>query len=338
MPSPGSITKMRNLNLYYEEPDPDRWVLWDRFPRRFARRLWRGAPQPSGHERILLNLRAGLDRLGWPYELNDYRRLRAYRQDLACVIGKPHVLEKIPPGVPILFGAAGYAHPINKPDLLERYAIRDVLVPCEWMRAMCSPYWGDKVKVWPVGIDTDLWSPATNDAKDVDVLIYDKVRWRRDKFIPELTSIVESVARRTGLRTATITYGSYREAEFLELVKRSRAAIFICEHETQGLALLQMLSANLPVLAWDRGGYWQDPTYYPHLVKFGPVTSVPYWDERCGRTFADFQDIPTAFDEFWHDVLGEAFRPREFILDSLTLEACAQRYVEIASGANETAS
>jgi len=322
---------MNRLNLFYGEQDPDRWVLWDRFPRRVARRVWRGPAQPSGHERILLNLCAGLDRLGWPYRVNDYRSLRAGPRDLACVIGKPHVLEKIPSGTPILFGAAGYAHPIDNPDLFAQHDIRNVLVPCEWMRAMCAPYWGDKVKVWPVGIDTDLWSPASNDTKDVDVLIYDKIRWRRDEFIPALMPTVEATTQRAGLRTATITYGSYQEADFLELVKRSRAAIFICEHETQGLALLQMLSAGLPVLAWDRGGYWQDPLYYPDRVKFGPVTSVPYWDERCGRTFAEFGDFAAAFPEFWDDVLRGIFKPREFILDNLTREACAQRYAELAN-------
>jgi hypothetical protein len=324
---------MNRLNLFYEEQDPDRWVLWDRFPRRIARRIWRGPTQPGGQQRILLNLCAGLDRLGWPYRVNDYRSLRVNPQELACVIGKPHVLEKLPSGTPILFGAAVYAHPIDNPDLFTRKAIRNVLVPCEWMRTMCAPYWGDKVKVWPVGIDTELWSPTSDDTKDVDVLIYDKIRWRRDEFVPALMPMVEAATRAAGLRTARITYGSYRETAFLALVKRSRTAIFLCEHETQGLALLQMLSANLPVLAWDRGGYWQDPLYYPDRVKFGPVTSVPYWDERCGRTFADFPDFPCAFEEFWHDVLAGVFKPREFILDNLTLEACARRYIEIAGQA-----
>jgi hypothetical protein len=326
---------MNPLNLFYEEPDPDRWVLWDRFPRRVVRRLWRGPAQPGGHQRILLNLCAGLDRLGRPYHVNDYRSLRAGPEDLACVIGKPHVLEKIPSGTPILFGAAVYAHPIEDLDLFTRQVIRNVLVPCEWMRAMFAPYWGDKVKVWPVGIDTDLWLPTSDDTKDIDVLVYDKIRWRRDEFVPALMPMVEAATRRAGLRAMTVTYGSYRETEFLALVKRSRAAIFLCEHETQGLALLQTLSANLPVLAWDRGGYWQDPVYYPDRVKFGPVTSVPYWDERCGRTFADFSNFPGAFDEFWHDVLSGIFRPREFILDNLTLEACARRYIEIASEASQ---
>ena len=60
------------LNLFYEEPDGDRWLPLDRYPRRVARRLLRGAPQPGGQKRIFLNLCAGLDRLGARYRVNDY--------------------------------------------------------------------------------------------------------------------------------------------------------------------------------------------------------------------------------------------------------------------------
>jgi hypothetical protein len=69
--------------------------------------------------------------------------------------------------------------------------------------------------------------------------------------------------RASGLRTATLTYGHYREEESHTLLKRSRSMVFLCEHETQGLALQQTLSCDIPVFAWDLGGVWQDTDYYP---------------------------------------------------------------------------
>mgnify|MGYP003341570386 FL=1 len=51
----------RPLNIFYEEPDPDRWVPYDRYPRRLVRRLVRGPAQPGGAMRVFLNLCAGLD-------------------------------------------------------------------------------------------------------------------------------------------------------------------------------------------------------------------------------------------------------------------------------------
>ncbi len=85
----------------------------------------------------------------------------------------------------------------------------------------------------------------------------------------------------------------------------------------------------MPLLAWDQGGLWEDPDYAPHSVRFGPVTSVPYWDERCGMKFADGSDLPAVFDVFWRGVLAGAYRPRSMILEKLTLESGAREYLRI---------
>jgi hypothetical protein len=109
--------------------------------------------------------------------------------------------------------------------------------------------------------------------------------------------------------------------------------IFLVEHETQGFAYLQALSSGVPILAWERGGVWMDPAYYPNKVKFGPVTSIPYWDERCGKRFQDASDFSTKWTEFWSDVLAQKFKPRDYVLENLSLEGCARRYVGLANSA-----
>jgi len=108
--------------------------------------------------------------------------------------------------------------------------------------------------------------------------------------------------------------------------------IFLCEHETQGIAYQQALACGIPILAWDRGGYWQDPEFYPHQVKFGPVTSVPYWDERCGQTFVDAAEFLEELDQFWADL--KHYSPREYVLQNLTLEICARQYLEHVNEVN----
>ena len=62
---------MAELCLYYvNEPDRDRWIPGDRLWRPWVRRLVRGKPRPSGIDKVFLNLRAGLDRLGVSYTVN----------------------------------------------------------------------------------------------------------------------------------------------------------------------------------------------------------------------------------------------------------------------------
>jgi glycosyltransferase involved in cell wall biosynthesis len=316
------------LNLFYEEPDRDRWLPLDRYPRRVIRRLWRGRPQAGGHRRVFLNLCAGLDRIGASYRVNDYRHATRNPSEAVCIVGKPHVLDRMEWKNPILFGAAVFSHPLDDPNLFERRPVRKVLLPGSWMKDMWKPHWDEPVAVWPVGIDTDRWRPASAAHKRFDVLLYDKVRWERERYVPLLLEPIRQTLRESGRTFRELRYGHYREADYQAALAECRSMIFLCEHETQGIAYQQALSCDVPLLAWDRGGYWQDPGYYPDTVAFQPVTSVPYWDARCGRKFSSFDQFRDRWPAFWDDVRSGGFSPRAYILENLTLEDCARRYVD----------
>lgn len=276
--------------------------------------------------RVFLNLCFGLDRLGIKYRVNDYKYIKRHQNEIACIVGKPYVLNKIDWKNPILFGASIYAHSCDDPYLLKRLPVKLVLVPGEWMRKMCEPDWGDKVVSWPVGIDTKTWAPTFLN-KDIDILLYDKVRWHHDEYEKSLINPIISDLRRRRLSVHIIRYGFYREDDFQKALARTKAMIFLCEHETQGIAYQQALSCGVPILAWDRKGFWQDPEFFPHRVKFAPVTSVPYWDERCGIKFVGIDDFVSAMDYFWPRVINGEFNPREYILENLTLEKSARSYL-----------
>lgn len=322
------------LNLFYQEPDPDRWLPLDRHPRRWLRRLVRGAPRPGGQTRVFLNLKAGLDEIGMEYRVNDYRHAQRHPDELACIIGKPFVLDVMAWRNPILFGAAVFSHPIDDPHLFERRPVRHVLVPGPWMEAMCRPYWGTKVEAWPVGIDTARWSPAGLPPR-YDVLLYDKVLWNRAENEVRLLEPIRAVLTAAGVSWRELRYGSYREEDYLRALQECRCMVFVCEHETQGIAYQQALSCGIPVYAWDRQGPWLDPAYYPHRVVFGPATSVPYWDDRCGLRFSDAGAFAAGWPAFLEGVGKGAFDPRQFVLDGLTLAGCAREYVGIARRVQE---
>lgn len=315
------------LNLFYEEPDPDRWLPGDHHPRRWIRRLFRGPRRPGGQERVFLNLLEGLKELRLPHRVNDYRWAVANPSAPVGIVGKPWVLDKIAWRNPILFGASVMSHPLADPDLPKRRPLKRVLVPGEWNRDMFAASWGDLVRTWPVGIDTRRWTPNAGE-KSIDVLLYDKVRWNHDAFESSLLEPIRTHLRQTGLSFAEIRYGYYREEEFHQLLRRSHSMVFVCEHETQGIAYQQALSCDVPICAWDRGGDWQDPEYYPEHLRYGPVSSVPYWDSRCGEKFVDARDFPETFDLMWNGTQAKTYSPRNYILENLTLAKCARKYVE----------
>jgi glycosyltransferase involved in cell wall biosynthesis len=318
---------MKPLNLFYEEPESDRFLPLDRHPRRIIRRIVRGEPNIGGHMRVFLNLKAGLDRLGIGYRVNDYRYIKQHPEEVAGIIGKPHLLDKIAWKNRLLFGAAIFSHPCEDPEIFKRLPVSKILVPGSWVREMFAPYYGDRVVAWPVGIDTDRWQPTPKAGKDIDILLYDKVRWEHEEYEASLIEPIRRQLQLQGLKVAEIRYGYYEEADFQELLGRSKAMLFFCEHETQGIAYQQALSCGVPILAWDRGGFWQDPSYYPHKVEFKSVSSVPYWDDRCGVKFADIDEFPDKLADFFKQLNG--FAPRNYILENLTLEKCARQYVDM---------
>jgi glycosyltransferase involved in cell wall biosynthesis len=315
------------LNLFYEEPDRDRWLPFDRYPRRIVRRVLRGKSVIGGHKRVFLNLCAGLDCLGVRYRVNDYGHARRNPNELVCIVGKAHVLDKMKWQNPILFGAAVFSHPLDDPHLFERLPVKKVLLPGAWMKEMWRPHWEEPIVVWPVGIDTDRWRPADATQKRFDVLLYDKVRWDHAHYETTLIEPIRRKLRDSGRTFRDIRYSFYREEQFHAALAECRAMIFLCEHETQGIAYQQALAAGVPILAWDRGGYWQDPAYFPAKVKFQPVTSVPYWDERCGRTFAAIEEFDDAWRRLWDEFQSGHYDPRAYILENLTLEKCARQYL-----------
>jgi glycosyltransferase involved in cell wall biosynthesis len=318
---------LKPLNLFYSEPDPDRWFKYDHYPRKIIRQLVRGKLRPGGVAMVSINLMKGLDKLGVPYRLNDYNYIRKHPDEVACIIGKPHVLFDRKWENPVLFGAGVYSHAVECPDLFTKYPnVKKILVPGEWMCKMFEPYYHDNVLAWPVGIDTDRWSPGIKEEPKFDFLVYDKVRWEHDKYQAALIDPICKELDKRSLSYQFIKYGSYEPRELVEKVKYARSVIFLCEHETQGLAYQQILATNTPILAWDRGGYWQDPSYYPE-IKYGPVSSVPYWDEQCGVKFNSADDFGSQLDKFVDQ--HKNFNPREYIVANLTFEKCAEAYLDI---------
>ena len=328
--------KLKPLNIYYEEPDPDRWFKYDRYPRKIIRRIFRDRPRPSGQMMVAINLLKGLDKLGIPYRFNDYKYAKNNPKELIGVIGKPHLIFERKFKNPILFGASVFSHPIDCPTLLTDFPnIKKVLVPGPWIKIKFDDYYGDEnVIIWPTGIDTYTWnSDIKIKEPQFDFLIYDKVRWEHEKFENELISPIQQIIKKEGLSFDTIRYGYYEPEQLKEKIANCKFAIFLCEHETQGIAYQQILATGTPILAWNRKGFWQDPEFYPDRVKYEPVSSIPYWDNRCGEEFENIDEFREKLKIFLKGIPN--YNPEDFIAENLTLEKCAQEYVNIYDQVND---
>jgi glycosyltransferase involved in cell wall biosynthesis len=334
---------MQAVNIFYQPmPKKDHWLPLDRYLNIIYRLLRRGRGR-SGPAQAFWNLCQGLTQLGVPYRVNDFAYAGQHPEERACIIGGYNVLESRQWRNEIIYGPSIIKYPVEVPDLLERFPISKVVVYSDWQRQLYESAWGERLVVWPVGIDTDKWSPAPQSRKDIDLLIYEKVdtstlfyddpdAQAADGRLYEDTMIkpIRRYAEQHGLKTARVRYGFYREKKYLDLLRRSKAMVFLSRSETQGLAYLEALSSGVPVMAWDKGALWRERLSHTRL---GPkrvrATSVPYWDERCGVKFKTLEQFTAQLAGFFEQVDAGQFNPRAYICEHLTLKQQAASYLQL---------
>jgi glycosyltransferase involved in cell wall biosynthesis len=217
-----------------------------------------------------------------------------------------------------------YDHPALRPDLMDDVRFRLYLVTCEWMRDLFRPVYGDRVALWYGGIDLDSWPDASGDKKQYDVLVYDKIRWDRDRLVPDVLDRVVAALERRGLSYHVLRYGRYNVRTYRRLLSASRAMVFLCEHETQGLAYQEAMASNLPILAWDPGR-WVDPRAPKLEPSIVPTTSVPHFSPACGERFVQAADFEGALDHFWDRL--PLYRPRRYVEQNLSVSGSAELYM-----------
>lgn len=320
---------MSRIILYYvRPPERDRWVPGDRWIRSLARRLGRGHPRPGGLDRVFLNLQTGLDRLGVHYQVNvPFTTIES--DDLVGVLGVGHhCLTGYDRPNPIVAGIGLMTHPSEWPELCDEYPVVTYLQHSKWAADVYRPYFGERCAVWPVGIDTNYWRPNPMVEKQLDVLIYDKIGWDRERRAAELLDPLSAELRERGLSFAKIRYGHYDPKRYRSLLGTSRAMVFLSAHESQGLAYQECLAMNVPVLAWDPGECL-DPNRFDWGDPVIPATSVPYWDDHCGERFPSGNELARTLDQFLVGVAEGRYEPRAYILEHLTAEACAANFLEI---------
>lgn len=321
--------RMKRCCVYFNEPYPrDRWFKGDHRLRAPLRRLVRGPTPVGGIKSVYVNLLKGLDQLGFDYATNiPFAEIRA--SDMVGVIGLgTRCLDGYKQENPILAGVAVAQHPAEWPTLFDDYPVANYVVHSDWVKSMYERHYGPRISTWAVGIDTTRWAPRAPNESDIDILIYDKVMWDHDRVHNAMVHPIIDELKRRGLRYEIIRYGAYKPDEYLNALHRAKAMLFLCEHETQGLAYQQAMSCGVPILAWDPG-QWLDPWRYRYGETYVPSTSVPFFDERCGARFQGLPDFVPALDAFWETLQMGGYKSRDYVLDNLTLERASARYVEL---------
>lgn len=319
---------MSRLCLYFiKPPENNRWIKGDKYVRSFVRLLLRGKPRPGGVEKVFINLCKGLDKLGEDYQINlPFNQLNP--TDKVAILGAgKHCLDGYNQPNKIVAGIGLMTHPSEWPKLCKEYPVAKYLQHSQWAADVYKPYFGnERCDIWPVGIDTDHWKPDTKANKKLDVLIYNKIRWDKEKLNKELRDPIVAYLAKNNLSFKEIVYGNYSEKEFHNLLEQSKAMIFLCEHESQGIACCEALSMDVPVLAWDNG-YCLDPNRFSWGDSNIPATSIPIFNENCGESFKAIDFFENTADIFFKKMNEKEYNPRAFVLQNITLVKSAKTFL-----------
>jgi glycosyltransferase involved in cell wall biosynthesis len=322
---------MKKINLYFRSaPLGFKWVPGDRHIVNFFRRLFR-LKKTSGLERVFINLCKSFDELNVDYKINPpFKKITPGEPVVVLGLGR-HALSGYTQPNPVIAGIGLMTHPSEWPDLCKDYPVVRYLQHSEWTNNVYIPYYGPEIcKTWPAGIDTDKWSDDSKIPKKFDFLVYNKIMWDKEKRNGDLRNPIFHKLEQAGFSYHEIVYGNYSEPEYYNLLKQSRAMLFLCEHESQGFACCEALSMNVPVFAWDQG-YYLDPNRFGWGQPVIPATSVPLFDDHCGMTFKDMTEFESRLNIFWSHVKDGDFTPRQYVLENLTLKKSAARMLEIIS-------
>jgi len=170
----------------------------------------------------------------------------------------------------------------------------------------------------PFGVDTNNFKNVNRINDRNEVFVYFKNR------SPDELETVKNFLNFKNINYRIFSYHNrYNENDYLNYLQNSKYGIWVGGHESQGFGLQEALSCDVPLLVWNVKSMNQE---YKSNYDDVPATSVSYWDERCGETFYDISELENVYYKFTKNI--ENYRPREFILENLSMEVCENKLIE----------
>jgi hypothetical protein len=211
--------------------------------------------------------------------------------------------------------------PSEQRELMCAEEIDLLIVPGDWVRdnfITDSPELRDRVLSWPAGIDVEYWSPSAVAKKSRMALIYDKPKRGPVVSVADYAALVE----KRGFQASIMKYGQYMPEEYLNMLRQSCVLIGFTPDESQGIAWVEAWAAGVPTLLWN-----QD--YVTYKGRTYRASTAPYLTPQTGLFFHSLAEFEMVFDQ-WNNSQDQ-FRPRQWVLENMSDEACAKRLCKLAN-------
>lgn len=181
----------------------------------------------------------------------------------------------------------------------------------------------NKMAPMPFGVDTERFNQVKPIEQRNKVLLYKKCRKPED-----IESVIQ-ILNKNNIQYELFDYEKrYEQNYYLDYLHDCKFGIWVDGHESQGFALEEALSCNVPLLVWNAKSL--NVVIYdgrPGFDEDFPATTIPYWDERCGEYFNDSNELEEKFNLFLSKL--HQYRPRDFVIENLSFEKCEEKLFEV---------
>ncbi len=271
-----------------------------------------------GPQAVVASLIRGLKELNYPYKLNAKIELSDtvyVNESLSALrwavkLKKQGKINKLIAGPNLVVTPDEYSSLIASPEI-DLY-----LTPSNWNRnwwLSIKPELANRLVVWPAGAED---RGATKEEAKKIVLVYKKT-------VPEnlFAEAIEKL-KANKLNYQVINYGEFKQSEYFSLLAQSQIIIYLQESESQGIALLEAWSRNIPTFVWNKG-----VLEYKNYIWPEAKISSPYLEKECGAFFKNSTELAELLTDFINKKL--VFSPREYYLENFTDKICAANFFKL---------
>jgi hypothetical protein len=226
----------------------------------------------------------------------------------------PHVPSN---GCQIIYGPNIHVEDVANKPYLDHKGVT-FLVPCDWVVKATEKYLPQaNIVVFPYGIEIPKLDVFD---KGEEIVVYIKNE-KNQSVLEKEVQIIDDFARSNGLIIKLFEYGQYRKSRFLDSLKTAKFAVWLGQTESQGIALMEAWSYDVPTLVRRRDS-WLDSDGEVFRAE-----AAPYLNSRRGKytmseslTASDLENFVAQLDEF---------DPRQSLIGYLDLATTAQRFRSI---------
>jgi hypothetical protein len=241
-------------------------------------------------------------------------------EDFDCVYSPCDTIDvKRYPTTKFIFGPQFSVFPDNRLDVI-KYTNSVYNLLSDWViNIWSSSEYCNNLKLikLPFGVDTEKFNCINNIQERTKVFVYFKRRKHS-----ELNYLLDFFKTKN-IEIKLFDYVShYSEEEYLNYLQNSSYGIWLDAHESQGFALQEALSCDVPLLVWNVSSMNQE---YGSNYSDIPATTISYWDERCGEYFYNENEFENIYNLFIHKL--DTYKPREFVLENLSIESCENKLI-----------